>query len=248
MKIRLATLLLSTLLLNTACSKNNNQSTSSNSATPETTTSNQNDLIKDIQASIELNGKTELLNFINQHTEVMYRTTNPYTVEIENLKHIETVKDNNTEIFNWDITLTDPNTGYSFKCEGEEVSKSPNKEELGIGLSESCLNNFFSDSEQNLQSTEQPVPTVSPVRINFLTNQSWDHMSDLKVQSTVDSVTITGVKINRGNCSVNKIEPNQLLHIPLAFSASRTFTLYCNPRDILEVEITTDQGVWTFKP
>lgn len=248
MKIKFTTMLLSTLLLTTACSKSNNESASSNPSTPETAASNQNDPIKDIQASIELNGKTELLNFINQHTAVMYKTTNPYTVEIENLKHIETIKDNNTEIFNWDITLTDPNTGHSFKCEGEEVSKSPDSEELGIELSESCLNNFFNDPEQTSQSVEQQVPAVSPVKINFLTNESWDHMSDLKVQSTVDSVTITGVKVNRGNCRVNKIEPNQILNLPLGFSASRTFTLYCNPRDILEVEINTDQGVWTFKP
>ena len=76
MKIKFTTMLLSTLLLTTACSKSNNESASSNPSTPETAASNQNDPIKDIQASIELNGKTELLNFINQHTAVMYKTTN----------------------------------------------------------------------------------------------------------------------------------------------------------------------------
>ena len=245
MKSSLALLLISSLLLTTACSKNNN---STESAPQETTSLNQDDPIKDIQANIEAKGPIALKGLIDEQVQEMYGVPNPYTIELDKIKHIETITDNGTEIFNWDVTLSNLSTGHSFKCEGEEVSKSPDSEELGIELSESCLNNFFNDPEQTSQSVEQQVPAVSPVKINFLTNESWDHMSDLKVQSTVDSVTITGVKVNRGNCTVNKIEPNQVLNLPLGFSASRTFTLYCNPRDILEVEINTDQGVWTFKP
>ena len=66
MKIKFTTMLLSTLLLTTACSKSNNESASSNPSTPETAASNQNDPIKDIQASIELNGKTEIDAYIKE--------------------------------------------------------------------------------------------------------------------------------------------------------------------------------------
>lgn len=248
MKLNLTLLLISSLLLTTACSKSNKGIESEKPNVEDVAATDQDSRLNDMKADIESKGPIALQDWINQQVQEMYGTPNPYTIEIKNLKHVDSIKDNNTEIFNWDVTLSNLSTGHSFNCESEEVTLSPDAIEPGVTLSNSCIGELTTNLEQLSQFQTQQIPTESPIKINFLPNESWDHMSNLKVQATVDAVTITGVKVNRGNCTVNKIEPNQVLNLPLGFSGARTFTLYCNPRDILEVEINTDQGVWTFKP
>jgi hypothetical protein len=62
----------------------------------------------------------------------------------------------------------------------------------------------------------------------------------LRVQSLVDSVTITGMSLNRGDCGkVNNINAN------IKFGQVRSYpVIACNP--LKEVTISTDHGEWTF--
>jgi len=245
MKSSLALILISSLLLTTACSKNNN---STESTSKETASLNQDNPFKAIQANIEAKGPIALKGWIDEQVQEMYGVPNPYTIELDNIKHIETITDNGTEIFNWDVTLSNLSTGHSFKCEGEEVTFSPESIEPGVSLSTSCFGELTTQLEQLPQFQTQQIPTDSPIKIEFLPNQSWDHMSNLKIQSKVDAVTITGIKVNRGRCQVENLKPDHVLNLQLGFASFKTVALYCNMRDILEVEISTDQGVWTFKP
>jgi hypothetical protein len=62
----------------------------------------------------------------------------------------------------------------------------------------------------------------------------------LRVQSLVDSVTITGMSLNRGDCgTVNNINAN------IKFGQVRSYpVIACNP--LKEITISTDHGEWTF--
>jgi hypothetical protein len=66
----------------------------------------------------------------------------------------------------------------------------------------------------------------------------FDHF--LRVQSLVDSVTITGMSLNRGDCGkVNNLNAN------IKFGQVRSYpVISCNP--LKEITISTDQGEWTF--
>ncbi|GAA7496664.1 hypothetical protein JP0537_13980 [Helicobacter pylori] len=114
----------------------------------------------------------------------------------------------------------------------------------------------------------------SPVEI-----EKNDSNSTLKIISKVDSVTIQGVKLNRGNCVVNfrggpmSIEDLKnaesfmgILHMPMGETENRISQLkqkgvMMEPQtlkfgekiegisqgcDIIEAEIQTDKGTWTF--
>lgn len=69
-------------------------------------------------------------------------------------------------------------------------------------------------------------------------NLGFDHF--LRVQSLVDSVTITGMSLNGGNCGkVNNTNAN------IKFGQLRSYpVIACNP--LKEVTISTDHGEWTF--
>jgi hypothetical protein len=80
---------------------------------------------------------------------------------------------------------------------------------------------------------EVRVDTVNPSE--YL---GFDHF--LRVQSLVDSVTITGMSLNRGDCGkVNNINAN------IKFGQIRSYpVIACNP--LKQVTISTDRGEWTF--
>ncbi len=67
------------------------------------------------------------------------------------------------------------------------------------------------------------------------------------IQSTVDVVTIQGIRANRGNCSMGT-PPGTVLPRTLRFG--EIVQAYVNPDppcSVLEIEIYTDQGEWDFR-
>jgi hypothetical protein len=74
--------------------------------------------------------------------------------------------------------------------------------------------------------------------VNPSESLGFDHF--LRVQSLIDSVTITGMSLNRGDCGkVNNINAN------IKFGQVRSYpVIACNP--LKEVTISTDHGEWTF--
>lgn len=64
----------------------------------------------------------------------------------------------------------------------------------------------------------------------------------LEIQSTSDSITINKVKVNRGNCGLNNIEP-----YTLKFGKSHKYKIGCDFNDVVEVSVETDQGEGTFQ-
>jgi hypothetical protein len=74
--------------------------------------------------------------------------------------------------------------------------------------------------------------------VNPSESLGFDHF--LRVQSLVDSVTITGMSLNRGDCGkVNNINAN------IKFGQVRSYpVIACSP--LKEITISTDHGEWTF--
>jgi hypothetical protein len=85
--------------------------------------------------------------------------------------------------------------------------------------------------------------SMAPIKVRVdVVNPSeslgFDHF--LRVQSLVDSVTITGMSLNRGDCGkVNNMNAN------IKFGEVRSYpVIACNP--LKEITISTDRGAWTF--
>ena len=80
----------------------------------------------------------------------------------------------------------------------------------------------------------------APIEVKLDTSSWLGFDRFLRVQSLVDSVTITGMSLNRGNCGkVNNINATIL------FGQVRSYpVIACNP--LKEVTISTDHGEWTF--
>jgi hypothetical protein len=85
--------------------------------------------------------------------------------------------------------------------------------------------------------------SASPIEVrvdavNPSESLGFDHF--LRVQSLVDSVTITGMSLNHGDCGkVNNINAN------IKFGQVRSYpVIACNP--LKEVTVSTDHGEWTF--
>lgn len=62
------------------------------------------------------------------------------------------------------------------------------------------------------------------------------------ITSKVDSLVITNVVINRGNCFLGGDEQKRVV---LGFGEQKTYTRPQGNCKALEVEVTTDQGTWT---
>ena len=89
--------------------------------------------------------------------------------------------------------------------------------------------------------TNRPNSAPIEVRIDSVNpseNLGFDRF--LRVQSLVDSVTITGMSLNRGNCGkVNNINAD------IKFGQVRSYPVIgCNP--LKEITISTNHGEWTF--
>ncbi|QIC81864.1 hypothetical protein G3M67_07050 [Helicobacter pylori] len=79
---------------------------------------------------------------------------------------------------------------------------------------------------------------------------------EFSISSKVDSVTIQGVKLNRGNCAVNFVPVRELdLFLMGAILSKTTLVSIQDLKDmasaykgcnIIEAEIQTDKGSWTF--
>lgn len=79
---------------------------------------------------------------------------------------------------------------------------------------------------------------------------------EFQINSKVDSVTIQGVKLNRGNCAVNFVPVGEvdLFLIDLILSKITLISIQdfkdmasaYKGCDIIEAEIQTDKGAWTF--
>ncbi|EMH00960.1 hypothetical protein [Helicobacter pylori] len=86
-----------------------------------------------------------------------------------------------------------------------------------------------------------------------------------QISSKVDSVTIQGVKLNRGNCVVNfvpgealaslalglvplisQLEQKGVMMEPQALKFGEKIKGFSQGCDIIEAEIQTDKGTWTF--
>lgn len=222
-------------------------------ASVETPKNEEKDPLLVLQGKIALEGAKKLEDYVNQEYKEISVNFPSYTVAVGNLKHAYPVEGNvnGLEVFTWDVNLTNQVTGHTLICAAEEVVGSTIDHGLGLELSESCAIQLIENIEavnEQIQPEQAVIPATAPVKISFKRNESWDHMSTLQVQALVDQVIITGVNVNRGKCSIEKVAPDQVLNLPLGFSNYRSFTLYCNPRDILEVNIQTDQGGWTFNP
>jgi hypothetical protein len=75
--------------------------------------------------------------------------------------------------------------------------------------------------------------THHPVSMNFAT---------VNIQSATDDLVVTGVVVNRGNCETVPINGG----ISLNFGQKVGVNTGCRPTDILEVDVNSNRGEWTF--
>ena len=65
----------------------------------------------------------------------------------------------------------------------------------------------------------------------------------LRITSMVDAVTIQGVTVNRGNMKIYGLEKE----LPKSLKFGEVWFVAPDGKTIIEVEVQTDQGTWTFK-
>ena len=92
------------------------------------------------------------------------------------------------------------------------------------------------------------IPEEAPVRIDLQLNPAWAEygLGMIDVQSTTDQVTIEKVILNRGQCSAI----DNSIKMPVTLSFGHTYRGYinnCNLDKIIEIQINTNLGNWTFK-
>ncbi len=105
------------------------------------------------------------------------------------------------------------------------------------------------ENEQSVEEVETPqILEEAPVRIDLKLNPAWAEygLGMIDVQSTADQVTIEKVILNRGQCSAI----DNSVPMPVTLSFGRTYTGYinnCALDKIIEIQINTNLGNWTFK-
>lgn len=105
------------------------------------------------------------------------------------------------------------------------------------------------ENEQSVEEMEAPqIPEEAPVRIDLKLNPAWAEygLGMIDVQSTTDQVTIEKVILNRGQCSAI----DNSIKMPVTLSFGRTYRGYinnCSLDKIIEIQINTNLGNWTFK-
>ena len=105
------------------------------------------------------------------------------------------------------------------------------------------------ENEQSVEEIETPqIPEEAPVRIDLQLNPAWAEygLGMIDVQSTTDQVTIEKVILNRGQCSAI----DNSIKMPVTLSFGHTYRGYinnCNLDKIIEIQINTNLGNWTFK-
>lgn len=105
------------------------------------------------------------------------------------------------------------------------------------------------ENEQSAEEIETPqIPEEAPVRIDLKLNPTWAEygLGMIDVQSTTDQVTIEKVILNRGQCSAI----DNSIKMPVTLSFGRTYRGYinnCSLDKIIEIQINTNLGNWTFK-
>ena len=105
------------------------------------------------------------------------------------------------------------------------------------------------ENEQSVEEIETPqIPEEAPVRIDLQLNPAWAEygLGMIDVQSTTDQVVIEKVILNRGQCSAI----DNSIKMPVTLSFGRTYRGYinnCSLDKIIEIQINTNLGNWTFK-
>ncbi|MGA4854479.1 hypothetical protein ACPC5U_14575 [Acinetobacter haemolyticus] len=105
------------------------------------------------------------------------------------------------------------------------------------------------ENEQSVEEIETSlIPEEAPVRIDLQLNPVWAEygLGMIDVQSTTDQVTIEKVVLNRGQCSAI----DNSIKMPVTLSFGRTYRGYinnCSLDKIIEVQVNTNLGNWTFK-
>ncbi|AMH12970.1 hypothetical protein AL515_03515 [Citrobacter sp. FDAARGOS_156] len=112
-------------------------------------------------------------------------------------------------------------------------------------LNEEQRNAAAAKAAADAQAARDAVPQVpppadgsAPVKID--TDIDSNNMLIVKVFSTVDSVAVLDVKVNRGNCSAY---PQKIMKINFGDYQNYSF-IGCRP---MEVQVDTNMGSWTFK-
>jgi len=101
------------------------------------------------------------------------------------------------------------------------------------------------DEEPPVSLESEPQPSVStepPVKVEIFHDERG--MSWVRVVSVVDRVTVQDVRLNRGGCDVNPGAGQVKNDRVLQFGMNYDHPLFCP--SLLEIEVTTDVGVWTF--
>jgi hypothetical protein len=97
--------------------------------------------------------------------------------------------------------------------------------------------------------TEDPIiPEQAPVQFELKLNPVWAEygLGMIEVQSTTDQVKIEKIILNRGGCSA--IDNSRPLPVTLGFGQIYTgYINNCGLNKIIEIQIHTNLGNWTFK-
>lgn len=105
------------------------------------------------------------------------------------------------------------------------------------------------ENEQSVEEIETPlIPEEAPVRIDLQLNPAWAEygLGMINVQSTTDQVMIEKVILNRGQCSA--IDNSSPMPVTLGFGHTyRGYINNCSLDKIIEIQINTNLGNWTFK-
>lgn len=108
------------------------------------------------------------------------------------------------------------------------------------------LTRYENESVEEMEAPQ--IPEEAPVRIDLKLNPAWAEygLGMIDVQSTTDQVTIEKVILNRGQCSAI----DNSIKMPVTLSFGRTYRGYinnCSLDKIIEIQINTNLGNWTFK-
>lgn len=92
-----------------------------------------------------------------------------------------------------------------------------------------------------------PIPAKAPIRIDLKLNPAWAEygLGMIDVQSTTDQVIIEKVILNRGQCSAI----DNSIPMPVTLGFGRTYRGYinnCSLDKVIEIQINTNLGNWTF--
>lgn len=104
-----------------------------------------------------------------------------------------------------------------------------------LGLS-GCDLQSFSPLNVSVQYEDNPAFTIEQPEGPVL-------LSTIQIQAKTDQITVKKVKVNRGQCSIAYwIHPT----LKLKFGQKLTGVLRCDANQVLEIDVITDQGDFTF--